>query len=245
MSTSDEKSTAEPLSAVTTANVMAGPSSAAPGSALVSMLLRLLRPASGLAVLAIVPLFLVFANTQIKELSDRFLGGCVLVIEKHLASSGQILITGRIAGTMPKSRGALINTILFDEAYRQQQISEPDDLAFHPMTGSQCPGSLCEESGSAVVRSQAQVMLRDLRAEFTYRFRVRMQPSSGSESVELHQLKVYALFDKGIADGVCRVQPRRWFNFWVWASPLKKAILFVTIVVAGGLMLIWAKPTGN
>ncbi len=216
------------------------------------LLLRAGKSASGLMVLAIVPLFLVFANTQIKDLADRFIGGCVFVVDKRSAVNGQILVTGRIAGTMPKSvplmfegRDALINMILFDEEYRQDSIPEPDDLAFHPMTGLSCPGALCDDSGSAEVRRQVQIMLRDLRAEFIYRFRVWMRSDPGTPAITAQNLKVYALFDKGIEDGVCRVQPPRWFNFWVWATPLQKSLLFFGIVVVGGMLVKWAKPSGG
>ncbi len=212
----------------------------------------LTRSASGLAILATVPLFIVFANTQIKELVDSFLGGCVFVLDKRMGSTGQVLVTARIAGAMPKSvplmfegHDALINTILFDEPYRQGMIVEPDDLAFHPMTGLSCPGSLCEDSGTQALRHQVQIVLRDLRPEFSYRFRVRLKPDNQDQaSLSPINLKAFAVFDKGLDDGVCRVQPRRWFNFWVWATPLQKAVLFIGMVVFGGLLLKWAKPQG-
>jgi hypothetical protein len=210
----------------------------------------LMKSAAALSVVAVVPLFIIFANTQLKDLVEQFTGGCVFVLEKRMSTAGQILVTGRIAGTMPKSiplmfegRDALINTIVFDEPYRQEQIPEPDDLAFHPMTGLICPGALCPESGEEATRRQVQIVLRDLRPEFTYRFRTRMQNETGALSAT--SLKVYALFDAGLQDGVCRIQPRRWFNFWVWATPLQKAMLFLSIVVVGGLLLRWSKFSGG
>lgn len=212
-----------------------------------------IRSAIGLAVLAVVPLFLVFANDQLKELLDRFVGGCVLVVDKRVSKAGQVLVTAQIAGEMPKGvpltfegRDALINTILFDEPYRQEAILEPDDLAFHPMTGQSCPGELCVDSGSAALRRQVQFVMRDLRPEFGYRFRIRLRPEGDDpkKPVTVQNLKVFAVFDKGLADGVCRVQPRRWFNFWVWATPLQKALLFIGMVVSGGLLLQWARSKG-
>lgn len=214
----------------------------------------LIRAAIGLAVLAVAPLFIVFANDQLKELVDRFVGGCVLVVDKRVSKAGQVLVTAQIAGEMPKGvpltfegRDALINTILFDEPYRQEAILEPDDLAFHPMTGQSCPGELCADSGSAPLRRQVQFVMRDLRPEFGYRFRIRLQPDGdgAKKPVTVQNLKVFAVFDKGLADGVCRVQPRRWFNFWVWATPLQKAFLFIGMVVAGGLLLRWARSKGD
>lgn len=214
----------------------------------VAGVLSVFRTSAGYAVLAAVPLFLVFANTQLKELVDSFLGGCVLVIEKRISTAGQLLVTARIAGSMPKGlpimfegREALINTILFDEPYRQDRISDPDDLAFHPMTGTICPGNLCLGAGDEPFRSRVQILLRDLRPEFSYRFRLRMQPDKAP--LETHNLKVYAMFDAGLVDGVCRVQPPRWFNFWVWATPGQKAFLFLSLVVGGGLLLQWARTT--
>ncbi len=220
-----------------------------PKTRVVEALVSVLRPTAGLVILAIVPLFVVFANDQIKELLNRFIGGCVFVLDKRVSSGGQVLVTGRIAGEMPKGvpltfegRDALINTVLFDEPYRQGAILEPDDLAFHPMTGQSCPGALCPDSGSEPLRGQMQFVLNDLRPEFSYRFRVRLQAASKeAPPISAQNLKVFALFDKGLADGVCHVQPRRWFNFWVWATPLQKALLFIGMVVVSGLLLKWAK----
>jgi hypothetical protein len=211
----------------------------------------LARAAAGPTIAAIIPLFLLFANTQIKTLVEDFMGGCVFVIQKRTLASGQILVTARIAGTMPKAiplmfeaREALINTIVFDEPYRQENITEPNDLAFHPLTGMACPGPLCEDSGSAEVRRQVQVLVRDLRPEFTYRFRVRLRADPGHAAATDYNLKVYALFDRGLEDGVCRIEPRRWFNFWVWATPLQKVALFLGVIVVGGLLVKWGKSAG-
>lgn len=205
----------------------------------------LLKASAVFVVLATAPLFLVFANTQIKELIDTFTGGCLFVIDKRL-SADRVLVTARIAGTMPRliplmfqGQDASINTVLFDEPYRRGRIPEPDDLSFHPLTGSMCPGKLCPESGTDPARSRVLIMLGDLRPEFTYRFSVRLQPDDGK--LDSHHLKIFAMFDSGLPDGVCKVQPRRWFNFWVWGTPLQKALLFLAIIVMGGLLLRWAK----
>lgn len=202
---------------------------------------------AGLLVLAIIPIFISFSTTQIKELFDQFTGGCLLVLDKRTAADGRLFVTGQIAGSMPprlpiifEGRGALINTIDFVDAYRQEQIPEPDDLSFHPLTNLGCPGPLCEESGDAPQRRQVQIMLTDLRPEFTLRFSVRMIPDVVKAVAMPGNLKIYAAFDKGFEGPVCRVQPRRWFNFWVWATPLKKAFLFICVILVGGLMVMWA-----
>lgn len=227
-----------------------GPQPPKDGSWLGRAFIAFLKSAAGLAVLATVPIFLVFGNTQLKELADNFLGGCAFVFEREVTKSQQLLVTAKIAGAMPKAiplifegRQASINVVLFDDPYRLEQALEPDDLAFHPLTGSTCPGALCSQAGDDEFRPTAEIMLRDLRPEFTYRFMVRLKPENG-ELTEEH-LKVYALFNAGLSDGVCRVQPRRWFNFWVWASPIQKAILFLSFVVAGGLLLQWARSSGS
>ena len=206
------------------------------------------KPGLSLLVLAVVPLFVVFANTQIKEVVDRFTSGCVFVIDKRLASNGHILVTGRLAGIPPKAlplmfegRDALVNTVFFDEAYREGMIPEPDDLSFHPSTGQICPGSLCANTGRNPDRNFMQVVLGDMRSEFTYRFRVRLTMDPSGRKPDISNLKIYAIFDSGLANGVCRVQPVRWFNYWVWATPLQKASLFVALVVGAGLLLRWTK----
>jgi hypothetical protein len=203
---------------------------------------------SGLLVLATIPLFISFSTTQIKELFDQFTGGCLLVLDKRTSPGGHLFVTGQIAGTMPaklplifEGRDALINTIEFVDAYRFEQILEPDDLSFHPLTNLQCPGPLCEKSGDEHQRRTVQIMLTDLRPEFTLRFDIRMIPNSLNTAAVPNNLKVYAAFDPGFEGPVCRVQPRRWFNFWVWATPLKKAFLFICVILIGGLMVKWAQ----
>lgn len=207
----------------------------------------LLRTSANLIVLAVVPLFVIFANTQFKDLFDRFTGGCTFVIQKEAVKTGQIQVTAWLTGLPPKQlplmfagRDATINTILFDDPYRRDRIQEPDDLSFHPMTNASCPGTLCETSGDQPFRDQALVVLTDLRPEFKYRFNVRMLADAGQPALGTGHLKVYALFDAGLDGGICKVQPRRWFNFWVWAGPMQKCLLFLCLIVVSGLLLKWA-----
>lgn len=202
---------------------------------------------TGLVVLATIPIFISFSTTQIKELFDQFTGGCLLVLDKRTSPDGRLFVIGQIAGTMPprlplifEGRDALINTIDFVDSYRLEQILEPDDLSFHPLTNLSCPGPLCAESGTMPQRRQVQIMLSDLRPEFTLRFSVRMVPDAPKAKAMPTNLKLYVAYDKGFEGAVCRVQPRRWFNFWVWATPLKKALLFISVIVVGGLMVKWA-----
>ena len=241
--------------------------------ALHSFQLRLLAisgASAGLAVLAVIPLFVSFSSTQIKDVFDQFTGGCVLVLDKSSAPDGKVFVSGRIAGTMPKhlplffeGRGALVNTISFESPYRSDQIREPDDLTYHPMAGQDCPGSLCGLDGDFHTRRFVEILLGDIRPEFTYRFLVRLVPlppddtnsplkrassaraDSSKFTASPDNLKVYALYRPGFEGQVCRVEPRRWFNFWVWATPLKKAAMFIFVIVASGLLLRWAKTQGG
>jgi len=208
----------------------------------------LLKPGVSLLVLAIIPLCVVFANTQIKDLFDRFTAGCVFVLDKKISVGGSVLVTAQLAGTPPKAlpimfegRNATLNYVVFEEAYREDEILDPDDLAFHPSTGNRCPGALCPDTGRTPDRIYMEATLGDLRPEFTYRFRVKFTQDSKSPRPGVDNLKVYSMFRPGLADGVCRVQPRRWFNYWVWATPLKKALMFLGIVVVAGLVLRWTK----
>lgn len=213
---------------------------------------------AGLAVLAVAPLFVTFSSTQIKDIFDQFTGGCVLVIDKQAAPDGKVFVNGRIAGAMPRQlslffegREALVNTISFDTPYRGDQIRDPDDLTYHPLAGQDCPGGLCQSREVLDVRT-VEIVLGDVRPEFAYRFLVRLTPAPASVdappthrqapvAVTPDNLKVYTQYRTGFEGGVCRVEPRRWFNFWVWATPLKKASLFIFVIVAGGLLLRWAR----
>lgn len=206
-----------------------------------------LAAGAGLAVLAVVPLFVTFSTTQIKSIFDQFTGGCVLVLDKTSAPNGQVFVTGHIAGEMPKQitlmfkgRDADLNTIQFNDAYRLDHIRDPDDLTFHPFTEWTCPGALCEHIGEKLDRPNVGILLTDLHPEFTLRFSVRLLPYDARIKATPDHLKVYAEYDRGFSGKVCRVEPRRWFNFWVWATPLKKAALFMFVIVAGGLLLKWA-----
>lgn len=232
------------------------PADPPPDTSRIASLLRQIRArltglsaaVAGLLVLATVPLLISFSTTQIKELFDQFTGGCLLVLDKQSAPNGQLYVTGRIAGMMPtrlplvfEAREAQLNTIEFVDAYRFERIPEPDDLAFHPLTYQVCPGSLCGDAGNELQSGRVQIMLTDLRPEFTLRFSVRMVPARVGAVAAPNNLKVYAAFDSGFEGAVCRVQPRKWFNFWVWATPLKKALLFVVIILSGGLLVKWAQ----
>lgn len=208
----------------------------------------LVKPAVALLVVAVIPLCIVFANTQIKELFDRFTAGCVFVLDKRMSVGGSVLVTAQLAGTPPKAlpimfegRNALLNNVVFEEAYREDQILDPDDLAFHPSTGARCPGTLCPDTGRNPDRIYIEATLTDLRPEFTYRFRVAFTQDAAASAPHVDNLKVYSMFRPGLDDGVCRVQPRRWFNYWVWATPLKKSLMFLGIVVVAGLLLRWTK----
>ena len=224
---------------------------------------------AGLVVLAVIPLFVSFSSTQIKGIFDQFTSGCVLVLDKSMALDGKVFVSGRIAGTMPnqlplmfEGREALIETISFESPYRGDQIKEPDDLTYHPMAGQDCAGALCPGLGEFDARRHVPILLKDVRTEFTYRFLVSfaarpmatrtasLQKQDGQAHMAgftptPYNLKVYALYEQGFEGQVCRIEPRRWFNFWVWATPLKKASLFIFVFVAGGLLLRWAKTQGG
>jgi hypothetical protein len=194
----------------------------------------------------------------------------VLVLDKSPTPDGKVFVSGRIAGTMPKElplffegREALINSISFESPYRGDKIREPDDLTYHPLAGQDCPGSLCEFYGDVLEKRTVEIVLSDVRPEFTYRFLVRLQPAPAGKVpsnpksnkramsastpfvASPDNLKVYAQYHQGFLGDVCRVEPRRWFNFWVWATPLKKASLFISVIVIGGLLLRWAKIQGR
>jgi hypothetical protein len=206
------------------------------------------RPVAALAVLAVIPILVTSSEGQLKELTDRFLNGCVFVLHKELARAGHVIVSGHLAGTPPSRlpltfegrNGVLINTVEFEAAYRDGTDDDPSDLAFHPSTGKICPGTLCELTSPN--RPVMTVVLTDLRPELGYRFRVRLLPAPPAVKLtQLSDVRAYVIFDAGLPGGICRVQPRRWFNFWVWASPSTKALVFLLTVVLGGLVMRWAR----
>lgn len=209
---------------------------------------RLFRGVVGLVVLAVVPVLVISTEGQLKEIIERFVGGCVFVIKKELSPQGTVLVTGHLAGTPPQRlpltfegvKGVLINSVEFEAAYRDGSDDDPSDLGFHPFTGRTCPGSLCEITTPN--RPVLTVVMTDLRPELSYRFRVRVLPPDGASRLQsLDWVRTYVIFDAGLPGGTCRVQPPRWFNFWVWASTTTKALTFIAVVVLGGLLVRWAR----
>ena len=194
-------------------------------------------------LLAVVPTFLLFSQQQLKDSAERFLSDCLFVLDKERAQNGQILLTARLTGTVPKALplvfegdGAQINSIVFDDAFREGSESDPTDLGFHPLTGSVCPGPLCPEAGPSPDRLIFPITVTDLHRDFVYRFRVRVKTFEDKPLTANH-LKVYAIFDHGLSGGFCRIQPLKWWNFWAWASGLQKFSLFaVVVILCSGLL---------
>jgi hypothetical protein len=216
-------------------------------SRLASSTVSHLRLVVGLALLAVVPVLIVSTEGQLKQIVERFVGGCVFVIKKDLTPDGTVLVTGHLSGAPPQRLpltfegrgGVLINSVEFEAAYRDGSDDNPIDLGFHPFTGRTCPGSLCEITTPN--RPVLTIVMTDLRPELSYRFRVRVLPPDGVSKLQnLDLVRTYVIFDAGLPGGTCRVQPPRWFNFWVWASPTIKALTFVVVIVLGGLLLRWA-----
>jgi hypothetical protein len=202
-------------------------------------------------ILAAVPAFLLFSQGQVKESVDQFFSDCLFVIEKQNSSPGIVLVTANIHGQPPKmlplvfeGRDAIVNSILLDDPTRGGVDDAGIDLAFHPLTGTTCPGQLCEDAGKSTDLPLMAINLADLHKEFVYRFRVRLSVSPGSPKATRDNLKVFALFSKG-ADRVCRVQAKHWSNFWVWASALQKIALFAAAIVVGTFLLRWSSPQGK
>lgn len=212
---------------------------------------KILRLVVALVILAVAPVLVISTEGQIKEIVERFVSGCVFVIKKELSPQGTVLVTGHLAGTPPQRlpltfegrKGVLINSVEFEAAYRDGSDDDPSDLGFHPFTGRTCPGSLCEMTTPN--RPVLTVVMTDLRPELSYRFRVRvLAPDAGTKLQNLDWVRTYVIFDAGLPGGTCRVQPPRWFNFWVWASATAKALTFIAVVVVSGLLLRWARSGG-
>lgn len=194
-------------------------------------------------LLAAVPAFLLYAQGQVKDWIDHFLGDCLFVIGKDMSPEGHVLVTGHLSGTAPKSlplvfegRDAALNIVLMEDAYRQDAVTEPLDLALHPLVTARCPGELCAGIEDATTHHMLPVTLTDMNRVFTYRFRVRAAAYQKGE-LSPSNVRVYALFDSGLANGACRVQARNWRNFWVWAGPVQKFLLFAAVVVLGTALL--------
>ena len=201
------------------------------------------RTLAGPLLLAAVPAFLLYAQGQVKDWIDHFLGDCLFVVSKELSAEGHVLVTGHLSGTPPKSlplvfegHDATLNVILVDDAYQQDIVHEPLDLAFHPLVTARCPGELCAGIEESAENHMLPVTLTDLHRVFTYRFRVRATPYQPGALSPSH-VRVYALFESGLPNGACRVQSRDWRNFWVWAGPVQKFLLFAAVIVGATLLI--------
>jgi hypothetical protein len=199
-------------------------------------------------IVAAVPALALYAQTQIKDTIESFFGDCLFVVEKRLSKEGHILVTGYLSGTPPKAlpmvfagNDAALNMVIVEDAYRQEEADEPMDLAFHPMTYGKCPGQLCGIGEDVTESHMLPITLTDLHNDFTYRFRVRAKPYDAQAKVTTAHLRVHAVFDQGLDNGTCRVQPKNWRNFWVWAGPVQKFLLFAAIVIAAAALLRFGK----
>lgn len=204
----------------------------------------MLRFAAAPLILAVVPAMALLGQTQIKDAIERFFGDCLFVVDKDLSTEGHILVTGYLSGVPPKTlplvfagNGAILNLVLIEDAYRQQEAGDPFDLAFHPMTYGRCPGSMCGISETETINDTLPITLTDLHKDFVYRFRVRAQTYDGKMPVSTSHLRVHAVFEPGLPNGTCRVQPANWRNFWAWAGPTQKFLLFAFVVVAAAALL--------
>jgi hypothetical protein len=211
---------------------------------------EIVKPGAGLLLAGTIPLLLVFANTQIKELVEHFLGGCVFVLDKQVTSKQQFLVKGYLSGTPPKimplrfeARQGSLDLIAFDEIDSDQAGTE--NLSRHPLQGQTCPGQLCLEEEARALRGRKIIFLSDLRPEFSYNFLIWLKDNPPAKRLDAHMLSVVAVFPSGLEGGICRVEAKHWFNFWVWASALQKCAFFLSILVSGGLLLRWARATGS
>ncbi len=199
--------------------------------------------ATALLILAIVPLFVVFAQSQIKDVFDQFTSGCTFVIAQTDIGEGQVQVRGWMSGTAPKSipllfmgKKAAINTIEYVMPDSQGSDAGPSNLSLHPATNLTCPGHLCPEAPAGVIRESALISLMDIHKEFNYIFHVRLRSLDPKIKVNSTNLQTYGFFAAG-AEATCRVESKAWFNFWVWGSPLCKLLVFVVMVVIGGLLV--------
>jgi hypothetical protein len=225
------------------------PASAKPRRFTLGKALRFL--AAPLIIVA-VPALALYAQTQIKDTIESFFGDCLFVVEKKLSREGHILVTGYLAGKPPKTlpmvfagNDAVLNMVIVEDAYRQEESDQPMDLAFHPMTYGKCPGQLCGIGEDVTESHMLPITLTDLHKDFTYRFRVRAKPYDANTKVSPAHLRVHAVFDQGLTNGTCRVQPKNWRNFWVWAGPVQKLLLFAGIVIAAAALLRFGKQEAS
>ena len=242
-------STATPPTSPGPASAAAPASPAKPRLAVPGKTLRFLAAP---LIIAAVPAVALYAQTQIKDIIEGFFGDCLFVVEKRLSKEGHILVTGYLSGTPPKAlpmvfagNDAALNMVIVEDAYRQEEADEPMDLAFHPMTYGKCPGQLCGIGEDVTESHMLPITLTDLHNHFIYRFRVRAKPYDAQAKLTTAHLRVHAVFDQGLANGTCRVQPKNWRNFWVWAGPVQKFLLFATIVIAAAALLRFGKQEAS
>lgn len=204
---------------------------------------------TALAVLATLPILTTFAAAQLKSLFDSFTNGCQCVIEKDIVKNS-MHITVRLVGTMPKKLP--LTFVTKDTKFKHIFLLPPDeidsatDMTAPPGAGMTCPGPLCKSiPKNDTGFDSLKFDLESPNADFVYRFVVRsLQPESPG-LWSLQRFHVYAPFEPGLPNGVCRVELRQWHNFWIWGTTLQKALSFICMIVIGGLMLRFAKNVGE
>ncbi|MYM66344.1 hypothetical protein GTP45_05775 [Pseudoduganella sp. FT55W] len=204
---------------------------------------RLAISATGL-----ITLIIAFANTQLQGMMDQFTSGCQAVIEQETQAGNQVRVTTRTVGKMPdvlhltfaRLGDAKIKSILLASP---MQYPVGDSLTAPPRAGETCPGQLCESAEDGQGHESLKIVVERPQPEFVYRYLVTMQPDPKRSNAD--QLLVYAPFPRGFAGVACKVQPKSWYNLWIWGSPMHKSIFFGLVIIVGGLLLGALAKKGN
>jgi len=203
--------------------------------------------ATGTLIVTVATPFLLVSEATLKKYLDTWLNDCLLVFEVSAVKGNRLLVTGYARGKLPatlpitfSARNAEINSILFINEVERPGSDVFTNLAVHPQTNLICPGPLCEELGSLPSTVNPTIVLADIHPEFTYPFYVDF-----NRKVSASNLSLFVQYERGVKDGLCRVERAHVFNLFVRLGKLGQfvaaviAFLCLTVLVAAARA--WAK----
>jgi hypothetical protein len=205
-----------------------------------------LKKAIASVCLAVLAPVLLFSETSVKRVLDTWLDSCLVVIEKTQPKDkkGQVEVRAFVNGKAPaklplsfRSDELQIRQVGFTSLVAGHDQTPYTNLGLHPSTGQTCPGALCvgQRLGDGP-EPVTNITLSDVNESFVYRFIVELGATGSPE-----KLQVYAIFDAGLKDGVCRVEEANVFNYLTRASKLTRFWLLVGVILLVTVVVTWLK----
>jgi hypothetical protein len=156
----------------------------------IKTLLKRIGSASAFALVLVFAPVLAFSETTIKDILDRWLAQCVVVLEMETEKNGAVLLRIHTFGQMPQSlpvtvvaKQGLVERISFLNQIEQETLKDDPSLLVHPMANQRCPGVLCENHVGTEGAERLTVRLQPVRPNYPYQLRVVSSQQEGADGI--------------------------------------------------------------